>query len=356
MTDVVLIEETLEQYWLDIRGIKSNEEGIRLTEEQAQDILSSIGIEGPLKITTVHEYNHVYRIECGHETLFLKLFTKSWYTTPNESTFCIDHECAAWRALALHGVATPEVLIATQENTNPLGMPFILTRKLRGDSLDTVLRGEAVSEIPALLFTLGRYMRDMHSIPFNSPGYLTSNGPTQTLDVDEWQFGLWNAHQCQVDTQVWLDSIRPTLSDEVAQRLDGRIATLAQELAPEYEQLYFTHGDCHLEQFFLHKEQGQWHVNGVVDMEVASAGACAADIVYICRELAQMLPPSLRWWESLFEGYGTIPHFERFRLRLLNCWYPYGPHVWPGSGDKGFSHLLNAMNWEELFSDTHLTK
>ena len=73
-----------------------------------------------------------------------------------------------------------------------------------------------------------------------------------------------------------------------------------------------------------------------------------------CRELAQNLSASTRWWESLFAGYGSNPNFERFQLRLLGGWYPYEANVWPGSGDNGFNHILTTTNWEELFSSTHL--
>ncbi len=354
MTDVVSSEGVSEQFWLDIRGIKSPGEGISLSEPQAQALLRSIAIEGSVTITTIHEYNHVYRIECANEILFLKLFTKSWYVTPDESSASVEHERSAWHILASHGITAPDVLIANQKHDNLLGMPFILTRKIQGEALDLLLRQVPQQEISALLYTVGRYLRSMHAIPFAYPGYLTGDGPTQPPNENEWQFGIWTAQQCQEEIRVWIASIRPTLSDAVAQRLEQRIATIAQELASEYDPLHFVHGDCHLEQFFLQKDDDQWCVNGVVDMEVASSGASAADIVYVCRELAQALPAHIRWWESLFEGYGSVPDFERFRLRLLNCWYPYGSNIWPGSGDNGFSHLLNAINWDELFSDRHL--
>ena len=354
MTDIVSSEEVSEQYWLDVRGIKSPSEDIFLSESQVQALLSSIGIEGAVTITTIHEYNHVYRIECANETLFLKLFTKSWYVTPDESSASVEHERSAWHILASHNIASPDVLIANQEHDNPLGMPFILTRKIHGEPLDILLRQVSQQEISALLYSVGSYLRSMHAIPFAYHGYLTGDGPTQPPNENEWQFGIWTAPQCQEDIRVWIASIRSTLSNAVAQRLEQRIATIAQELAPEYESLGFVHGDCHLEQFFLQKDNDLWRVNGVVDMEVDSSGASAADIVYVCLELAQVLSAQTRWWESLFEGYGRIPNFERFRLLLLYCWYPYGPTIWPGSGDNGFTHLLNATNWDELFSDMHL--
>jgi len=348
-------EETLEQFWLDIRGIKGTDENIYLSELQAQQILASIGIEGEVMVTVVHEYNHVYRIQCDDEILFLKIFTKGWYTQPHEGAYCVEHERSAWHILKAHNIATPDVLITSQDANNPLGLPFVLTRRVQGEPLDILLRYASQSEIHAQLLAVGSYMRQMHSITFRYPGYLIGdNGPTGPLAEDEWQHGIWTAQQCQQDLFTWIQSIRPTISEETAQRLEQRLATAAQELALEYEPLRFVHGDCHLEQIFLQQEGEQWHVQGVVDMEMASSGASTADLAYVCRELAQCLAPQTRWWESFFAGYGSAPDFERFRLRLLNCWYPYGANAWPGSGDTGFNHLLTAQNWGELFSDAHL--
>ncbi len=350
-------EETLEQFWLDIRGIKSTDENIYLSELQAQKILSSIGIEGAIIVTVVHEYNHVYCIQCGDETFFLKLFTKGWYTQPHEGAYCVEHERSAWHILKKHSIATPDVLITSQHDDNPLGLPFVLTRALEGTPLDVLVQRASRQELHALLLTTGDYLRQMHALTFPYAGYLIGDdGPIGPLSDDEWRHGIWTAQQCQEDLFSWIQSIRPTLSEETAQRLEQRLATAATELALEYEPLRFVHGDCHLEQIFLQQEGACWQVKGIVDMEMASAGASTADVVYVCRELAQCLAPETRWWESFFAGYGSIPDFERFRLRLLNCWYPYGANAWPGSGDNGFNHLLAAKDWDELFSDAHLIK
>ena len=100
MSDVIPSEELSEQYWLDVRGIKKVDDDIQVTNAQVQAILHSIGIEGPVHVTTIHEYNHVCRIECAGETFFLKIFTKSWYIIPEESAYCVGHERSAWLTLA----------------------------------------------------------------------------------------------------------------------------------------------------------------------------------------------------------------------------------------------------------------
>ncbi|GCE21432.1 hypothetical protein [Dictyobacter kobayashii] len=57
------------------------------------------------------------------------------------------------------------------------------------------------------------------------------------------------------------------------------------------------------------QQDGTWHVSAFLDMEVASAGDCIADLVSLCISLAQVLPVTSRWWEPLFAGYGQEPDF-----------------------------------------------
>ncbi len=349
-------DASLAQLWHKARGIKSEDNPYSLSVAQAQAILHSLGIEGHVTVTMVKEYNHVYRIQCD-DTFFMKTFTKDWYTIPNSGTYCVEHERSAWHILASHGISTPDILLAAQDENNPFGKPFILTRKVEGEPFDTLVKHATEQEIHLLLRTLGAYLRRMHAITFYYPGYLMGDdGPTEAPDEQAWQHGIWTATRCQKDALAWVQAMRQSLSDTMVQRLEQRLATMAQELAPDYIPPRFVHGDCHLEQFFLQREHGQWQVNGVVDMEVASAGASAVDILSVCRELAQNLPVHTRWWESLFAGYGSTPSFARFQLRLLGFWYPYEENVWPGSGDKGFNHILTATHWDELFSDKSVKK
>ena len=91
MADVIPSEGLSEQYWLDVRGIKNVDDGIQISNVQVQAILHSIDIEGPIHVTTIHEYNHVCRIECAGDTFFLKIFTKSWKYIPDKTEFSYSH-------------------------------------------------------------------------------------------------------------------------------------------------------------------------------------------------------------------------------------------------------------------------
>jgi hypothetical protein len=126
-------------------------------------------------------------------------------------------------------------------------------------------------------------------------------------------------------------------------------------LAPAYQPPRFVHGDCHAHQFFVSGPavDGAWHVHGVVDLEVASAGDPVEDFVKLTIEVAARLPAATRWWEALFAGYGAEPDFEPFRLRLLGIGPP--SFAWlrqPSERPPWASvlrHLLDARDWAELF-------
>jgi aminoglycoside phosphotransferase len=129
---------------------------------------------------------------------------------------------------------------------------------------------------------------------------------------------------------------------------------MADQLAPAYQPPRFTHGDCHAHQFFLVETGEGWQVTGVIDMEVSSAGDCGEDLLKLSIELAQILTHQTRWWEPLFEGYGTLPDFELFRLRLLGVVEPeFGmAGRWLGTAPREavVQHFLRATDWDRLFA------
>lgn len=152
----------------------------------------------------------------------------------------------------------------------------------------------------------------------------------------------------------WIQEHQDELTPLLLSQLEEMARQIPELLASAYALPRFTQGDCWVDQIMLVQQEGDWRVAAFLDMEVASAGDCISDLVSLCEGLAQMLPSRLRWWEALFEGYGQEPDFVGFRLRLLSGWYPYEAHMWPGTGENGFTHLLQAKDWEELFSHAHL--
>jgi Ser/Thr protein kinase RdoA (MazF antagonist) len=100
--------------------------------------------------------NYIWRVAAAGDTFFLKVYTKDWYGGDVAATAgCVEHEVAAWRVLRAHGIAVPEVVAESRECANPIGRPFLMTRRLRGTSLTTLLRDADVSHFAALLEASG---------------------------------------------------------------------------------------------------------------------------------------------------------------------------------------------------------
>ncbi|WP_201381089.1 phosphotransferase family protein [Ktedonobacter sp. SOSP1-52] len=312
-----------------------------------------IQLDGPVRVTFIRAYNHVYQLDCQDQTLFLKIHTKDWYPPEDAETgYSVAHEASAWSTLASYGLASPEVVLACQNQENPLGRSFLLTRRVPGTNLTTLLdQGQDIKE---MLSAVGDYLRRMHSIPFAYAGYLLGEGPTAPPDPESWQHPIWTVEQLQKQTNAWVEAKLQGCSAQLLQQIERQVQQIPEILTSAYVPPHFTHGDCGPDQMFMIRQNGHWQVSALLDMEVASAGDTGADLVSFCTRLAQRFPATSSWWLPFFEGYGSIPDFEGFRLRLLSGWYPYEPSIWPGTGEVAFWHLLRANNWETLFSHAHL--
>ena len=207
-----------------------------------------------------------------------------------------------------------------------------------------------------MLHVVGIYLRHMHAIEFAYPGYLfREEGPQKAPDEHGWQHFVWALQARQRYTREWIQVHKDELTPLLLSQLEEMVQQVPEVLASAYASPRFTQGDCGIDQIMMAQQNGSWYVTAFLNMEVASAGDCISDLVSLCEGLAQVLPSTSRWWEALFEGYGQEPDFAGFRPRLLTGWYPYEAHIWPGTGENGFAHLLQAEDWETLFSHAHLS-
>jgi hypothetical protein len=112
-----------------------------LSPQQANHIAQLMGLETGVHVTEVtHQHNHVWQLCDGQNVYFLKTFTKVWYGDDVPGTaFCVKHEQDAYACLAAHGLSIPEIVLVRPDCDNPLGRPFIVTQKLKGESLMTLL-------------------------------------------------------------------------------------------------------------------------------------------------------------------------------------------------------------------------
>lgn len=326
-----------------------------LIDSKLLNILSLIGRDTD-RVELIKRGNDVFHLVSGDESFFLKTYTKDWYgSDPANTGFHAIHESMAWTILARHGLSVPEVLYVSSDCNNPLSRPFILTRQLEGRPL-TELTAEANQESQSiLLIAVGDYMRRMHAISFEFPGYLSKvSGPMEPPNPNAWQHRCWSAKAREANACNQLQVDETQLTQGIYIEAQQACAQISARLADAYQPPRFTHGDCHAHQFFLTRAGSGWHVTGVLDMEVSSAGDCGEDLLKICIELAQTLDYDTFWWESLFAGYGGEPGLDALRLRLLSV----TPVEYGNSGkwmktqnrEEIVRRFLDARAWSTLFA------
>jgi Ser/Thr protein kinase RdoA (MazF antagonist) len=321
-----------------------------LTHELAGQILRRIGIHDDYSLSELKQHNHVYRIETNQETFFLKTYTKDWYGGNVAGTsYCVDHEVAAWKILASSGLATPDVVLAEFSCDNEFNRPFLLTRMLQGKPLTAHLHDASQDTFRQLLTTVGEYMAAMHQIRFPYPGYITSIGLNDPLEPNSWQHPIWTIEQFERDARQTWEEDSQSIPVRLVEEAEAHFRTHISALAEDYAIPHFTHGDCHASQFFLDFDGRNWRVTGVVDMEVSSGGDCGNDLVKFGLEMAALFPAATKWWEPFFEGYGREPNFELMKLRMLAIPHFGYSYAWPGTREQIFSHVLKARDWEPLY-------
>jgi aminoglycoside phosphotransferase (APT) family kinase protein len=322
---------------------------------QISKILPLIGLHAD-GVELIKQGNDVFRLISGTERFFLKAYTKDWYgSDPATTGFHVLHESVAWAILAQRGLAVPIVVYAASDCENPISRPFLLTRELEGRPLTDWLM-EADREMQfALLTAVGDYLRQMHQITFEFPGYLSAlSGPPEPPDPIGWQHRCWSAKTREAEAWRQLQADEPLLTEETRTESQQACSQISSRLMDAYHPPRFTHGDCHAHQFFLTQNKAGWQVTGVLDMEVSSAGDSGEDLIKISLELAQRLDHKTFWWESLFAGYGVVPDFEAFRLRLLGVepreFGPLGKWIQTPSREARLQRFLQARDWQSLFA------
>jgi aminoglycoside phosphotransferase (APT) family kinase protein len=297
--------------------------------------------------------NHSWRIVADGHAFYVKAHTKDWYGG-QPSPRVVQHEATAHRLLREAGLPAAEVAGFSLSCDNALGWPYMLTRELEGEALTDLLPRLGSADAEAVMRVVGEHLAAMHAITFDHPGPLVDGPPSGPPDPGQWQHWIWRLERLLTHAfKVWTEdasAVGPATMDAVS----GLLADQLPALRASYEPPRFVHGDCHASQFFLAGKGGSWHVTGVVDMEIASAGSPLEDFLKFGIEMAGRFGVRpLRWWEPLFDGYGTPVDLDLLRLRLLSVGHLnyacHGPNSWPGTRADIVRHLASARTWDELF-------
>lgn len=324
---------------------------LTLTPAQAAELLPFNARD--LHVEFLRPSNHSWRIVADGEAFYVKAHTKPWYHG-EPSPDVVRHEITAHRLLREADLPTPEVVGSSLSCDNPLRWPYLLTRELEGEALTDLLPRLRQQAAEAALRAVGRHLAGMHAITFEHPGPLIDGPPAAPPDPESWQHWIWRPERLLNQAYaLWADDAAQ-VGAATMDTVSGLLADQLPALRQTYQPPRFVHGDCHASQFFLARANGDWHVTGVVDMEIASAGSPLEDFLKFSIEMAGRFGArSLRWWEPLFDGYGTLVNVDLLRLRLLAAGHLnfacHGPNSWPGTRAQIVRHLTTARTWTELF-------
>ncbi len=325
-------------------------EDLQLNRESAAAILGA-KTEGVSDVRFLRRENHSWRVVVDGSAYYVKAHTKDWYKDTPASSFPVRHEVTGHRLLREAGLPTASVVGYSTSTENPLGWPHLITRELEGAPLVEVLPALSRQDADAALRAVGAYLSEMHSLTYENPGYLI-DGPPGRPQPNQWLH--WLARLERFLLYFFENLAADSTSVDLATR--DAAASLLERTLPElreaYRPLRFVHGDCHASVFFLTTEGQRWRVSGILDMENCSAGAPLFDLTKFAIEMAANFGSGSRWWEPLFEAYGTEPQFDVFRMVLVghaHINFVCGDRVWPGARGEILRHLLAARTWEELF-------
>ncbi|MCL4384405.1 aminoglycoside phosphotransferase family protein [Patescibacteria group bacterium] len=296
------------------------------------------------RVDLINTHNHLYQISSAIDG-FLKLYTKDWYPrTGTKLATVVDRENTAYGWLNQQQLGEPLVLKADYSEDNEIGQPYLLLHRASGQNLTDWLKKCSYQETLGLLTEAGTYLRAVHKRPapqrlgFIQGRYL----PNQNI---VWHHRGWSLEGRLETTDGLMEKelAGNTLAQETVKRfLDEQRGQMAEE----YQQVSFIHGDCHPRHFFAEKSSHGWRISGLVDMENASVGDSVDDLVGFFRGLkGEGYSPA--FWEAFLSGYGVKLNIETFKARLLSLQkqklYPNIDVV------AAYQKILEAKSWGGLF-------
>jgi len=329
---------------------------LHLPPETVRMILQRAGLAvgAGIRPRRVRSGNDVFKVDANADTLFLKVPAKdleAWRDPLDGATSKVIRERAACQCLRAHGLPAPEVVAFDLSRENPIGRPYLLTRKVVGRPFTTLVRTRARSGWRGQLEAVGAFLAAVHAIEFEAPGYVTTpKGPLGSLTPEHPRASHAPA-VAQTEALRDLAAARPFLDPGLFDALEERFGEIATSIAGEYWPPRFVIGGFHPNHPFLGRTDGRWKVTGCVDLEVASGGSVFDDLTTFAVGMMVRTETEIPWWEPLFVGYGSTPTLERFRIALLSsCTYCFGNADRPHGLEATYRALLAADSWSTLFN------
>lgn len=299
--------------------------------------------------------NDVSRLEIGNEVLFLKVPTKdleAWPDPLNGAAVKVNREATAHLLLGSRGLPAVEVVGVELSQDNPLGRPYLVTRRASGDAFTTVVPRSGEEPRSGPLEAVGQYLASTGSIELANCGFLEN--PQGDVDPQS-PAPPRGSHDPEVEQSRALRDLataRPYTPEDLYDKVHQMLSGISVATALEYKPPRLVLGAVHPNHPFLTIVRGDWVVSACIDLELASAGnPLVDDVATFAFGMMFHFRDAYPWWEALFGGYGVAPSLERFQLILLSsCSYCFGPSVGMENISRVYRAILMANSWSDLFS------
>jgi aminoglycoside phosphotransferase len=324
--------------------------------EQARELLKCVGDVLILNVNRMTSINDVFKvITRSHGNFYIKFHTARWYADQPDTFFVVEREAAVHELLRKREMPLPyKVWVDTSKTVVPRSV--LICEELSGISVT-----EAIAKFPqdvdAILKSLGCYLRRLHEIEFSKPGLLgPQHAQLAELDSPIPPVEAWDEHEMHHPEHFQRAALsmlnqseeKGLLPADVAIALKQLFQFIAAAIQSDYIPPRFTVGNCHAWHFHVERSMGKWIVLGFYDFEAVSAGDSTIDLI----ELEMTLTPNMRsfaWRKPFFDGYGTRPDFEGYKMRLL---YYILYELEKGTINRWMEdhwiRLIQAEEWDEL--------
>lgn len=195
---------------------------------------------------------------------------------------------------------------------------YMIISKIPGERLDKIWYKLTKKEKELVAEKIGRLMRDMHKIKFNSFGKIKEKG-----DISEDISFKFKPKGEKKETDpclrnilkdFFIDFSRIASYDEVKNNQLSKISkyiTSKKELLKNKEKPVFNHGDLMPGHIFVKKFNNDWKITGIIDFEQAEAYSREKDFIKLHRNKFFEIPELKK---ALLRGYKEKIDEEKIKL------------------------------------------
>lgn len=251
----------------------------------------------------------IFRIEFDSEKspLILKQY-------PSNARWRLEKELRVYSALSeIENVPSPDIIQSSLDTEDP-EIDFLLMSELPGSPLDQ--HELEISETEHVFYEIGQTLRIIHSYTFDTfsrlddsySGKFATNKEFLRSNIDNAIAELWT-----------YDS-----DSALTRRIEGYFGRGHSSIAWP-EQASLCHGDYNETNILIMKEDDNWSVSGIIDVENAFAGDPAYDIAIA--ELSIFEHDNVKK-RAFYKGYGINPKTIEDRVRFYKVLHSLRRHNW----------------------------